>query len=463
MENRAPPANRPGAPPLSIDSDHGIARLPRLPWTNPCAPPSRPAGEMSVLIFHPSTAPFVQQAARALCEARLLDRFYTTVRDDPASTSQRVICAVGRMAGRDLRAQFRRRAVTEIPAQQVSTFPRWELLRLMVGALDREGRVTDLVWEQAEMAFDRRVAQRLHPGLRGVYGFEHSSRATFEAARERGLRVIYDVPAPETNFVQAILHRELEQHPEIRTAYHAHTAAREARRTARRHAEWHAADLVIANSEFTKRSYVAAGLDGGKVCVVPYGAPVPAERDAALRRDAPTGMPVFLWAGTFSIRKGAHHLLAAWREGGFGHRARLRVFGAVTLPTRLLQPLPGGVELCGSVSREELMEEYRAASALVFPTLCDGFGMVATEAWSRGLPVITTECAGAVDLLRPGYNGLLVRAADVSSLAEALVWALAHRAELDAMREGALATAARWQWQDYRQALARAVSGVLAA
>ena len=88
---------------------------------------------------------------------------------------------------------------------------------------------------------------------------------------------------------------------------------------------------------------------------------------------------------------------------------------------------------------------------LIFPTLCDGFGMVATEAWSRGLPVITTDRAGAADLLVPHRNGLLIPAGDPAAIVGCIEWCLTHRAELRAMREAALATAAGWQWSDYRR------------
>src|SRR6185312_11229886 len=121
---------------------------------------------MSILIFHPSTANFVQQAARSLDEAGQLDRFVTTVRDDPESLFQRMACAAGRLAGRDLRRQFRRRAVTEIPLAKVESRSRWgEVLRTVVGSVDRGGRLTDLIWERSETGFDRQVARHLPPGL----------------------------------------------------------------------------------------------------------------------------------------------------------------------------------------------------------------------------------------------------------------------------------------------------------
>ena len=183
--------------------------------------------------------------------------------------------------------------------------------------------------------------------------------------------------------MRRVLDAELERFPELRTGYHRYTARLEEERTAHRHAEWHCADVVIAASGYTRRSFADSGFDASKVQVIPYGAPPAAARDKALGGGSPPGAPLaLLWAGTFSVRKGAHHLLEAWRSGGFGRNARLRVFGTVALPERVLRPVPEGVELDGPVPRPELMARYLECDALMFPTLCDGFGMVVTEAWS---------------------------------------------------------------------------------
>lgn len=406
---------------------------------------------MSVRLFHPSVANFVQQVARSLHEAGQLDRFITTVRDNPSAAYQRIACAGGRLVGKDMAAQFQRRAITEIPVEHVETHPWGELLRLASGSLDRDGRITDFVWDHTERAFDRRVARKLSPRLSAVYGYEYSSLATFKRARELGIKVVYDVPAPDARFVHELLAAEMDAFPELRTAYHRHTAAREATRLARRRAEWDAADLILVNSQFTKQTYVHAGLKCDAVRVVNLGAPPPIDRSVALAGPARDRPLTLIWAGTFSIRKGAHYLLEAWRRGRLGRHARLQIFGSVGLPDRLLRPLPEGIELRGSVPRAELLEHYCDADALMFPTLCDGFGLVVTEAWSRGVPVITTERAGAADLLRQNENGRLIPAGNAEAIAAAVAWCADHRDELRAMREAAYATAVNWQWRDYRK------------
>jgi glycosyltransferase involved in cell wall biosynthesis len=413
---------------------------------------------LSVIVSHPSVAPFVQQAARAILEQGQLDRLVTTLRDDPDSPMQRLICRLGRLAGRDMESRFRQRRVTEVPAERIEAHPWGELLRLATGSVDRDGRLTDFVWQRTENAFDRLAARRLHRGLTGVYGFEHSSRLTFERARDLGLRIAYDTPAPEPRLVQRVLDAELGRFPELRTGYHRYTARLEEERIAHRHAEWRCADVVIAASNYTRQSFADSGFDAAKVQVVPYGAPPVAARDRALAGgSAAEGPLALLWAGTFGVRKGAHHLLEAWRAGGYGRGARLRVFGTVALPERVLRPLPEGIELNGPVARPALMAKYLECDALMFPTLCDGFGMVVTEAWSSGLPVVTTSSAGASDLLKPGQNGILVRPGDPGSIAESIEWCLSHRPQLRSMRESALSTAEKWQWSDYRLALAGAL------
>ena len=113
------------------------------------------------------------------------------------------------------------------------------------------------------------------------------------------------------------------------------------------------------------------------------------------------------------------------------------------------------------VSKSLLFELYREADVLIFPTLCDGFGMVVTEAFSQGLPVITTSRAGAADFVRSGENGIIIPAADADAIARALDWCIKHRAELRAMRHRAIEAAARWQWQDFRRELIGQLRGGL--
>jgi glycosyltransferase involved in cell wall biosynthesis len=412
------------------------------------------AQPLSVTLLEPAGGPIALQAARAFAEVGALCRLVTTVVDRPDSIVQRGLCRLAGLAGYDLARQFRRRATADIPARKVLAYPWRELCRQATSRLDRTRVMTDRVWEWAETGFDRWVARHGLRGATAVYGYEHACRSSFEEGRRRGLLCVYDVPAAEHEFTHQLLERESEIHPELCDSYRQHVRQRplHLRRTERRRREWAAADVVIAASAFTRDSY--SGYPGAdKVRVIPYGAPPPdpSSVDGGSKGDGPLRV---LWAGTFSPRKGAHYLIEAWRRAGLTEReATLDHYGAVTLPPGMAGQAPPQFHFRGSVPREELFDAYRAADVFVFPTLCDGFGMVVTEAFSRGLPVVTTRNAGAADLVRHGENGLLVGAGDADRLAEALRWCVSNRAALRAMRSAALATAAGWQWADYRAAL----------
>jgi glycosyltransferase involved in cell wall biosynthesis len=139
------------------------------------------------------------------------------------------------------------------------------------------------------------------------------------------------------------------------------------------------------------------------------------------------------------------------------------VFGKQLLPPEALAGFEDVIEFHGTVPHTQLFAIYRRADVLVLPTLSDGFAMVVSEAMSQGLPVITTEWAGAAQFITPGENGLVVPARDPESLAEALESCAARPEWLRAMGVGARQTALRWQWADYRNAVATAVIECLQA
>ncbi|HEY9156263.1 MAG TPA: glycosyltransferase family 4 protein [Opitutaceae bacterium] len=412
---------------------------------------------MSVILFQPSVAPFVQQAARALHEAGLLEAFCTTLARNPREMWQRSAARLSQ----SFDSKLQRRIITEVPLEKTVLYPWRELLRLTIGSLDRSGKLTDLLWERGEIAFSRHVARMIGPQTRALYGYEFCAADAFIQARALGRKTFYDVPAPSPEYVEHLLRAELDRFPELRTPYTRHIAKREARRTTRRKREWDLATHVIAASTFTRDSFSADGRDVSKLHVLPYGAPPIAPRDEVLSRRDSSSRLSFVWAGTFSIRKGAHYLLEAWRGRKLGQYATLDIYGSVIVPDRLVQPAPEGVRFHGPVARANLLKAFQRADALVFPTLCDGFGMVVTEAWSQGLPVILTPRAGSRDLLRAGENGFSVAAGDASALADQLETLIANPQTLAPMRECALQTAASWQWSDYRAKLTEIVTAEL--
>jgi glycosyltransferase involved in cell wall biosynthesis len=315
--------------------------------------------------------------------------------------------------------------------------------------------LVDRLWEQMSHSFDALVARRYVPKAQAVEAFEYTALASFQRAKSEGVACVLHVPSLDSLQFEIIQRRERLQWPELASAHDAYFDGKFAQRYERRRREIELADVIVANSALTAQSHIDAGADPEKVFAVPYAAPPPV---AVIPDDNQAGTRPLsvLWAGTFSLRKGAHYLLEAWRLLRAGSNARLHVYGQPQLPPRQGAAALEGVAFHGSVAHPVLFAAYKAADVLVFPTLSDGFGMVVTEAMAHGLPVITTDKAGAADLVTPD-NGLIVPAADPRALADALQWCLDNRERLHAMRFHALDTARRRQWPDYRRDLIAAL------
>lgn len=399
-----------------------------------------------VLISHPSVAPFIQQAAMALEEANSLEAFLTSIAWHRSELSPA------------WHRRLHNRCVETIPKQRIRRRVFGELVRLAIGKIDTSRVLTDYFWEWSEHYFDRQVASAVTSDLDAIYSYEHVAEFTFERARHLGVRTVYDVPAPETSQIRDLMAREISSFPEMDTTWFQQTQKREPKRLLRRKREWDLADTIICASEFTKSTFATAGYDVSKVHVVPYGAPAPiAECHAASGGSSSQGKMSFIWAGTFSLRKGAHYLLDVWRQNQLGVAAHLHVFGSCDLPTTLLTPTPEGITFHGSISHADLLQHYEKADALIFPSLYDGFGMVVTEALSRGCPVITTPQVGAASFIQHEVNGLIIPAGNSQAIADIISHCVSKRDVLKSMRVPAVRSAARWQWHHYREKLRQTI------
>lgn len=69
------------------------------------------------------------------------------------------------------------------------------------------------------------------------------------------------------------------------------------------------------------------------------------------------------------------------------------------------------------ISKDLLIDYYKAADLLVFPTKSDVWGLVINEAMSNGLPIITTnKCIAGLELVKDSENGYIIEVGDHENL-----------------------------------------------
>jgi glycosyltransferase involved in cell wall biosynthesis len=406
---------------------------------------------MRTVVAYPGNMDHAQNVAVALAERGALEAFVTTfsVRRDGALAS--CLARIPSRAVKNFGQELTRRSVEHVPPCLVHQHPTWEIVRSAAMKAGAGPVVTDILWDRMSCSFDALIARRYVPRASVVSAFEYTALAAFRRAKQSGVARILNLPSLDSKLFEEIQRREKSEWPELVSEYDAYFDRKFEKRYVRRCQEIALADVIITNSSLTARSHIRAGADPSKVFAVPLAAPLPIAEVADDWERQGHALKV-IWAGTFGLRKGAHYLLEAWRLLNAKSAAELEVYGQVMLPERCLALQTHGICFHGSVPMSQLFKAFEAADVLVFPTLSDGFGMVVAEAMAHGLPVITTDQAGAADLVTPD-NGLVVPAADPKALANALRWCLDSRRRLYEMRFNALETARRRQWADFRQDL----------
>ncbi|HEU4392653.1 MAG TPA: glycosyltransferase [Solirubrobacterales bacterium] len=186
---------------------------------------------------------------------------------------------------------------------------------------------------------------------------------------------------------------------------------------------------------------------GGDYTIIPNGVDVDAVPNAP---SSPNGELRILFVGRPEERKGLPILLTAFGALVEHVPCRLTVIGAERedVLRYVADPeLLRSIDLHGRVSGENLWRELHGADVLCAPSLSgESFGMVLTEAFAAGTPVIASNIAGYSDVVSNGTDGLLVPPGDPQRLAEELQRAYHEPKRLRAMGEAARRSAQRYAW-----------------
>ena len=199
--------------------------------------------------------------------------------------------------------------------------------------------------------------------------------------------------------------------------------------------EWHLADRVVVNSEWSRSAMLEEGVPARILRVVPLAY----EPDAAanVKREWPDRFTVdrplrVLFLGQVNLRKGMAEVIAAMRRLR-DDPVQFTIVGAVQMN------LPDDVRhhprarWVGDVARDAAGQHYQQADVFLIPTHSDGFALTQLEAQARGVPVIASRACGAV--VSDGVNGVMLSTVSGDSIATAIRGLLQSPATLRAMSE----------------------------
>src|SRR5690606_9891443 len=211
-------------------------------------------------------------------------------------------------------------------------------------------------------------------------------------------------------------------------------------------------DLCIANSRYTANLAASIGVRNEAICVINPGLDLPGLSNlspANFRNSYGLGSrKIMLSVGRMTPRKGLLEfvgqalptiiaqcpdaiLLIIGDEAPNALTGDSAGMGKRIVDLARSKGLQENVYLLGPCEDHVLSAAYQASDVLVFPVRdvagdVEGFGMVAIEAASHGLPTVAFAVGGIGDAVSNGESGWLVNADDYLSLAKKIVQVLAE-------------------------------------
>lgn len=213
------------------------------------------------------------------------------------------------------------------------------------------------------------------------------------------------------------------------------------------------ADLILAPSSYVKSVLIDGDVEEDRIMVNPFGCTITLPEKDYKKKTSLT----YIFVGTLSLRKGLHHLLRAWSEGGF-ENDRLVLCGRVTKGARklLTQYAFTNIQVPGHVDVQHYLAK---ADVFVLPTMMEGSSKAVYEAMAAGLPVITTPSSGTV--AQHAQEGLIVPVADVAALHGAMMQFKLQPGLVAQYGRAAREKARYYSWERYAQGVVGAYKQVL--
>jgi glycosyltransferase involved in cell wall biosynthesis len=208
----------------------------------------------------------------------------------------------------------------------------------------------------------------------------------------------------------------------------------------------------VAVSDSTADDLVSRGIPRERITVVPNGLP---DLDwGSILAIPKSAYPLFVYLGRLKRYKRLELALDAFARIAEGHpSARLTIAGEgshrAALERRVADlGLSSRIDFPGWVSDADKWELLRRSWALLYTSPKEGWGIGSLEAQRVGTIAIVSDAPGLRDTVVDGVTGRIVRHADVTALAEAMVEAIQRPERRRAMEEAAVRRASRYSWDD---------------
>ena len=225
-----------------------------------------------------------------------------------------------------------------------------------------------------------------------------------------------------------------------------------------RAANW--ADQIVTISEYSKLELAKwTGISLNKISVIPLGVDkrwfreVPAAEFAQVRARYALPERFFISVGTLQPRKNIEGAILAHRSMPLAERQRvpLVIVGRAGWKCEAVLKMidedtsSGAVRWLQHVPEADLLAVVKSASALVFASLAEGFGLPVLEAFAAQVPVVTSNTTSLPEVT--GDAALTVDPLDVAALSAAMSRVIGDEVLANDLKQRGLLRAQTFNWQ----------------
>lgn len=189
-----------------------------------------------------------------------------------------------------------------------------------------------------------------------------------------------------------------------KTIYYRHTTNRYAPKQ-RRWLFRFIMDKIYRNADITVHvsKYSLAEQKTGKGICIYNGITKPDNQSKLQNQDKPLNI---LFCSRLEKSKGIHEIINAFKMINPA-TANLTIIGTGSESDWVSKNTTGNIKYCGF--QKDVAKFYKEADAMILMSEFENFPISIVEAMSQGLPIITTGAGGIAEMVKDGYNGLLIK------------------------------------------------------
>jgi len=165
--------------------------------------------------------------------------------------------------------------------------------------------------------------------------------------------------------------------------------------------EWELADIIVVNSEYSKKCLLKYNVEPSKITVVPliYNKEIVKSRKKYDKQRLLIG-----FVGNINLIKGFKNFIDVANR--LSDKCDFIAIGEIAINESIINNTNYFIRYTGRLPYIEVEKKFKEMDILLFPSYCDGFGMVQLEEMANCVVVMSSEMCG--DVVQNDINGFKI-------------------------------------------------------